>query len=149
MKRILIATCLLAIVTLGCNATAGDIAAKANLDIASAINSVVTSANQLYTAGGITSTEDRSILTWSQTVNTLNGTFGTCVSAATAASSKAAGFTACADTFLTAAENPTVLAELKVSNPNSQATITGIAVTIQAGLTTAISSLQTLSAQGK
>lgn len=148
MKRILIATCLLGIITLGCSDPAG-IAAKSNLDVATAINSVVTSANQLYTANAITAAEDRNILTWSQTVNTLNGTYGGCISAAQAASSKAAAFVACADTFLTAAENPTVLAELKVSNPNSQATITGIAVTIQAGLTTAISSLQTLSAQGK
>jgi hypothetical protein len=148
MKRILIATCLLAFVSLGCNDPAG-IAAKSNLDIATAINSVVTSANQLYTANAITATEDRNILTWSQTVNTLNGTYGSCISAASAASSKAAAFVACADTFLAAAENPTVLAELKVTNPNSQATITGIAVTIQAGLTTTVSSLQTLSAQGK
>jgi len=125
MKRIAILV-LAVLPMMGCNDAYGT-AAKLAQDVAVAVNQGSTVVDQLRVAGSISDQEERSIIGYLTSLNTLDGVYIGCVQAAHANTGTVGGFTACAQTLATAMGNPSTLAALHVSNAASQAKVTGVA----------------------
>lgn len=124
----------------GCSDPYG-VAAKLAQDVAVSVNQADLTVDQLRVAGTISDTEERSILGYLSSLNTLDGVYIGCVQAAHANSKTTGGFTACAQTFATAMGNPDTLAALHVSNPNSQQTVTAVARAIVALVNATVAAL--------
>jgi len=102
-------------------------AAKLAQDVAVSVNQADTTVDQFRIQGTITPIEERSIFGYLSSLNMLDGAYIGCVQAAHANTGTTGGFTACAQTLATGMGNPSTLAALHVSNPDSQAKITAIA----------------------
>lgn len=124
----------------GCNDPYG-IAAKLAQDVAVSVNQAGVTIDSFRVEGTISDTEERSILGYLNSLNTLDGAYIGCVQAAHANKGTVGGFTSCAQTLATAMGNPAMLAALHVSNPASQAKVTAVAQGIVTLVETTITAL--------
>jgi hypothetical protein len=122
MKRGLLVLLLLTLTA--CNDPYG-VAAKLAQDVAVADNQAAVSVDQLRTQGTITPTEERAVLGYLTSINTLDGQYIGCVQVAHG-STVVGGFTKCVQALLVGIGDPTTLAALHVSNPASQAKLVAI-----------------------
>lgn len=102
----------------GCNDPYG-IAAKLAQDVAVSDSQAVTLVDSLRVGGTLSPTEERSVVGWVSSLNTLNAQYISCVQVAHS-SSLAGGFTKCATTFVSAMGDPRVQSALHISNVDSQ-----------------------------
>ena len=117
------------------------IAAKLAQDVAVSVNQADVTVDSLRVQGTLTADEERSILGYLNSLNTLDGQYIGCVQAAHANTGTVGGFTACAQTLSTGIGNPTTLAALHVSNATSQAKVTAVAQAIVTLVTATITAL--------
>lgn len=141
MKRTLFAMALFSLLPMvGCTDPYGT-AAKLAQDVAVSVNQADTTVDSFRVAGTISASEERSILGYLSSLNTLDGVYIGCVQAAHANTGTVGGFTSCAQTLATAMGNPATLTELHVSNPASQAKVTAVAQGIITLVETTITAL--------
>jgi hypothetical protein len=110
----------------GCNDPYGT-AAKLAQDVAVAVNQADTTVDTFRMQGTITDSEERSILGYLNSLNTLDGVYIGCVQAAHANTGTVGDFTACAQTLVQAMGQPSTLAALHVSTLAGQSKVTAIA----------------------
>jgi hypothetical protein len=141
MKRKFFAVLLLAAslsFAAGCNDPYGA-CAKAGADIGAGIAQGMQTADALRQQGIITPAEESNVLGYLEFANTADKAFLICVSAAHAGGNKAGTFTACAQDFNTALNNPAQLTLIHVSNTAGSQTVS----TIINGITTGVSAVIT------
>jgi hypothetical protein len=114
---------------------------KGALDIGNGIAAGMKATDQLRVAGKISVQEETNILGYLEFANTTNGAFGKCAQAAHTAGSKSGSFTACAQVFSTALNDPTKLALIHVSDPNTQTAVQAIINGITAGVSAVLTAL--------
>jgi hypothetical protein len=139
MKRLVLLLPLLLLLT-GCNDPYG-VAAKLAQDVAVSVNQADITIDQFRVAGSISVDEERTILGYLASLNTIDGTYISCVQAAHASATKVGGFTACASSLAAAMGNPATLAAIHVSNPESQAKVTAVVQGITTLVETTITAL--------
>ena len=132
---VVVALCLL-----GCKDPYGA-SEKAALDIGNGIAAGMKATDQLRSAGKITVQEESNILGYLEFANTANGAFGKCAQSAHNAGSKAGAYTACAQVFSTALNDPQKLALIHVSNSNSQQEVMVIVNGVTAGVSAILTAL--------
>ncbi len=127
------------LLVIGCSGPYG-VAAKVAQDVAVSVNQAAITVDQLRMQGAISVDEEKKILGYDASINTLDGQYVGCVQAAHN-QTVAGGFTKCAQTLLAGMGDPTTLAALHVSNPQSQAKVIAIVSGIEAIVNTAIAAL--------
>jgi len=138
MKRF--AVLLLTVVVLaGCKDPYGA-CEKAALNIGNGIAAGMNTANDLRVAGKISLQEETNILGFLKFANDANGVFGACAQQVHASGAKT-GYTTCALTFQQTLSNPTELALIHVSNPDSQQNVMVIVNAINTGVSTVLTAL--------
>jgi hypothetical protein len=135
MKRLLFVLPLVLLLG-GCKDNYGA-CAKAGADIATGISSAMTVVDSTRAAGGMSVAEESSVLAYLKFANDADGAFLTCVAAAKAGGNKSGTYTACTTAFSTALDTPSELALVKVSNPQTEQTIT----TTVNGISTAVAAI--------
>jgi hypothetical protein len=140
MKTLLIASTLVMLSFIGCKDPYGA-AAKADADIAQAISSGFVTVTQLRQQNLLSPQEALNVANYLEFANLGDEAFGTCIAAAHTAGSKAGTYTACATAFSAKLASPSELALIKVSNPNSQQTVQGIATAVSAGVASLVTAL--------
>ena len=99
-------------------------AVKVGLDITDALHTGADTADKLRLNGTITVDEEKTVLQYMQAANNLTvDVYGPCVQAAHLAGDHASAFLACATSLNQSVSNPSLLAQLHVSNPKSQQTV--------------------------
>jgi hypothetical protein len=142
MKRLVLAIALsVSMVGMTACTDAYGTAAKLAQDVAVSVNQADTTIDSFRIAGTISDTEERQILGYLSSLNTLDGVYIGCVQSAHANTGTVGGFTACAQTLATAMGQPSTLAALHVSNPASQAKVTAVAQGIVTLVETTITAL--------
>lgn len=136
MKRLLVIPLLLLI---ACNDPYG-VAAKLAQDVAVSVNQADTTIDALRVQGTVSADEERNILGYLNTLNTLDGQYIACVQVAHGQST-AGGFTRCAQTLATGIGDPNTLAALHVSNASSQEKVRAVAQGIATLVTVTITAL--------
>ncbi len=138
-KRIL---CSLALVVLliGCNDPYGA-SEKAAADVGASIGAGMKTVDGLRVAGIISVKEETSVLGYFKFANDANGAFGNCAQAAHVAGGKSGAFTACAQVFLTALNNPQEAALIKVNDPKAQQEIQTIVLSVVTGVNSVVAAL--------
>jgi hypothetical protein len=124
----------------GCTDPYG-VAAKLAQDVAVSVNQADVTIDQFRVDGTVTNDEERTILGYLGSLNTLDGNYLACVQDAHASPTKVGGFTACAQSLASAMGNPATLAALHVSNPASQAKVTAVVQGITTLVETTITAL--------
>lgn len=125
---------------IGCNDAYGT-AAKLAQDVAIVVNQADVTIDNFRASGTVSASEERDILGYLNSLNTLNGTYIACVQAAHASTTKAGSFTGCAQSLVAAIGNPSTLQALHVSNQASQAKVTAVVQGIITLVETTISAL--------
>jgi hypothetical protein len=138
--KVIVIIIMLAMAMTGCSDPYGT-AAKLAQDVAVSINQADITIDQFRVAGTVTTDEERLILGYLSSLNTLDGTYIACVQAAHISTTKVGGFTACANSLAQAMGDPTTLAALHVSNPASQAKVTAVVQGIVTLVETTITAL--------
>jgi hypothetical protein len=134
MKRIaVLCSIILAFSIAGCSDPYGACEQGA-LTVANSISTGMQSVDAFRQAGKITPQEEGNILGYLKFANDTNGAFAVCAQQAHNAGSKSGAYTACAQTFVTALNNPQELALIHVSNPNSQQEVQLIVTGIATGV---------------
>lgn len=105
----------------GCNDPYGT-AAKLAQDVAVSVDQASKSVDQLRLQGTVSVSEEKNILSYLNSLNTLDGQYVSCIQVSHG-SSIPGGLTKCAQTFETGMGNPNVLVALHVENPDSQAEV--------------------------
>lgn len=146
--RLVIAVGALLLLTAGCTDPYGT-AGKLGLDVAQSVGQAAQTADQLRTAGTITAAEERTVLGWAQVITTANGSYLTCVAQAHTSAGKAAGFLACAQSFLATATNPQTLRALHVTNPAAQQKVLTYETAISTAINGVILAEQSFAAKGQ
>jgi hypothetical protein len=128
------------LLTAGCPKDPYTAAMAASLDVSNGVNDGLKVIAQLRQDGLITQAELADYAGYLGSVTTLNGTFRTSVKQVHAggATTKAA-YVAAADTFVTNANNPAILAALHIANPQAQAKVQ----TFMTAIKTALDGIQT------
>jgi hypothetical protein len=124
----------------GCNNPYG-IAAKLAQDVAVSVNQADVTVDTLRVQGTISANEEREILGYLNSINTLDGQYIGCVQAAHANTGTVGGFTACAQTLAKGLGNPATLAAIHVTNPASQQKITAIVQAVVTLVTATVTAL--------
>ena len=138
--RRLALTLTLALACAGCNDPYGT-AAKLAQDVAVSVNQASTLTDQLRSQGTLTPLEERQVLGYLGTLNTLDGQYIGCVQAAHTNTGTTGGFTACAQTLATGIGNPSTLPALHVVNPTSQQKVIAAAQAILTLVTVTVTAL--------
>ena len=107
---------------------------KASADIGNTIAQGMKTVDAFRVEGVISVQEESNVLDYLEFANKADASFLSCVQTAHAGGAKAGTFTACAQGFNTALNNPQELALLHVSNPQGSANVS----TIVNGITTAV-----------
>lgn len=123
----------------GCNDPYGT-AAKLAQDVAVAVNQASATVDTFRMQGAVTDTEERSILGYLNSLNTVDGKYIACVQAAHGKST-AGGFTVCATTLKLAMGDPATLTALHINNAQKQQEVTAVANGIVTIVTTTITAL--------
>jgi hypothetical protein len=123
----------------GCKDPYG-VAAKLAQDVAISVNQADVTIDALRVQGTITADEERQILGYLSTLNTLDGQYIACVQVAHN-STIAGGFTKCAQVLAADMGDPSTLAALHVSNQASQAKVAAVANGIVTLVTVTITAL--------
>jgi hypothetical protein len=114
---------------------------KASLDIANGIAAGMKSVDSLRVAGAISTQEETNILGYLKFANDGNGAFAACAKSAHTAGSKAGAYTACAQQFQQALNNPQELSLIRVTNPQSQQSVQLIITSVNTGVTAVLTAL--------
>ena len=114
--------------------------AKAGADIANGITQGMNTVDQAGQNGLLTAAEEKNVAGYLEYANKADETFLACVGSAHT-NTAAGAFTACVQSFQTTLNTPAELALIHVTNPQAQATVTGITTTIAGALTALISGL--------
>jgi hypothetical protein len=138
LKKLLILPLLLALT--GCSDPYGT-AAKLAQDVAVTVNQADVTVDQFRVAGTVSADEERAILGYLSSLNTLDGVYIGCVQAAHGNTGTVGGFTACAQNLASSVGNPATLAAIHVSNPDTQAKVTAIVQGIVTLVNTTITAL--------
>lgn len=138
MKKLLVLPLFLALA--GCSDPYGN-AAKLAQDVAITVSQADVTVDQFRVAGTISADEERSILGYLSSLNTVDGVYIGCVQSAHANTSTVGGFTSCAKNLASSIGNPTTLTAIHVSNPDSQAKITAVVQGIVTLVDTTITAL--------
>lgn len=137
LKRINLALCLIAAIALvGCKDPYGA-SAKASADITAGITAAMQTTAGLAQQKIISAPEAVNVLGYLEFANRGNEGFETCIGTAHSGGDKLGTYTACAQAFNTALNNPSELALIKVTNSAASQTITGLVN----GLTTATAAI--------
>lgn len=138
-------TLLLVVATLlltACPSTPYGKAVKTGLDITDTLHTGADTVDKLRLSGSLTVDEERSALTYMNTLNYLDtDVYGPCIQAAHLAGGTSTELVACAQSFAASVSDPTVLAELHISNPQSQQKVQGIGQAVSNLLQTLIIAL--------
>ena len=102
----------------GCTDPYG-VAAKLAQDVAVSVNQADSTIDSFRTQGSISADEERNILGYLNSLNTIDAQYIACVQVAHG-QSFAGGFTKCAQTLASAMGDPTTLAALHISNSAKQ-----------------------------
>lgn len=141
MKKFLVVGCILACGLIGCKDPYAT-AVKVDNDVAAVIAAAEPAVTQLADNGDISAVEAGRILDYLNAANTLDGEFGSCIQIVHAPNgttkASATGYAACGQQFLAGLQNPTLLADLQVTNPASQAKVMLIANSISLIITVAL-----------
>ena len=141
MRRMLLAiTLALSMAGYACNDPYG-VAAKLAQDVAVSVNQADVTVDQLRVQGTITADEERSILGYLNSINTLDGVYIGCVQQAHANTGTVGGFTACAQSLASGVGNPATLTAIHVSNPASQQKVTAIVQAVITLVTATVTAL--------
>lgn len=141
MKKLLLLMAATLLLT-ACPSTPYGKAVKTGLDITDTLHTGADTVDKLRLSGTLTVDEERSALTYMKTLNHLDtDVYGPCVQAAHLAGGTTTGFIACAQSFAASVNDPQVLNELHISNPQSQQKIQGIGQAISNLLQTLITAL--------
>lgn len=114
--------------------------AKLAQDVFVSVNQANTTVDNLQKQGIISPAEERNILDYTASVNTLDVVYLNCVVAAHTAGT-AGGFTACAQTLAASMGNPSTLAALHISNAAHQGEVTAVAQGIVTLVTVTVTAL--------
>jgi hypothetical protein len=114
---------------------------KASLDIANGIAAGMKSVDSLRVAGAISTQEETNILGYLKFANDGNGAFASCAKSVHMTGYKTGAYTACAQQFQQALNNPRELALIHVSNQNSQQSVQLIITSVSTGVTAIITAL--------
>jgi len=125
--------------SIGCKDPYAD-TAKAASGIADTIAQGYASVQTLVNSGTLTKPEAISVAGYLKFTNDADIAFETCIDTVHK-NPKAGGYTSCAQTFLTAIDNPTELALIKVKDTNANQTVASIAQGVIGALQVGISSL--------
>jgi hypothetical protein len=139
MKRFAIVVAL-ALTLTGCKDAYGT-AAKLYQDVSVTIGQASTTVNQFQIDGTVTVAENRTIQGYLLSLNSINGTYASCVKVAHASTTAVGGFTACANTLNKAMSDPAMLATLHISNAKAQGELQGVSQTITTLVTTTLTAL--------
>lgn len=115
-------------------------AAKLAQDVAVSVNQADATIDQFRVQGIVTNDEERNILGWLNSLNTLDGAYIGCVQKAHL-QSIVGGFTGCANSLANSMGSPATLAALHVGNPTSQIKVTAVAQGIVTLVTVTITAL--------
>src|ERR1700756_2139183 len=118
MRKLILPAVLLSLLLSACKDNYGA-CEKAALDIANGVTAGMKTMDGLRVAGLITPTEESNVLGYLKFANDANAAFAVCAQTVHSSGSKSGSFTACAQTFSAALNNPTALALIKVSNPQA------------------------------
>jgi uncharacterized protein YdbL (DUF1318 family) len=125
--------------TAGCKDPYGN-AAKLYRDVAVTINQASATVDQFRQQGTVSVEEERTIVGYFGTLNTINGTYGACVKVAHANTTVGA-FTACANTLNRSMSDPAMLAALHITNAKAQGELQGVSQAITTLITTTLTAL--------
>ena len=139
MRRMVFALVLSGLM-LACNDPYG-VAAKLAQDVAVSVNQADVTVDQLRVAGTISADEERSILGYLSSINTLDGQYIGCVQQAHANTGTIGGFTACAQSLATGLGNPATLTAIHVTHQASQAKVTAIVQAVVTLVTATVTAL--------
>lgn len=115
-------------------------AAKLAQDVAETVHSGSVTVDEFRKNGSISVSEERRILGYMQSINTLDGEYINCIQAAHTTST-AGGFSRCVDSLLTGIQDPETLEDLHVFNPDAQRRVITIVRSIQTLATAAFTAL--------
>lgn len=140
MKRVIaVVLPVLLLFAIGCT-NAERTAAQLAQDVAVSVNQADIAIDQLRLQGTIAPDEERNILGYLNTLNSLDTQYVACLKVAKGASI-AGGFTGCAQTLATSMGNPANLVALHVKNADAQQKVTGVAQGIATLVTVTITAL--------
>lgn len=140
MRRIAVLA-LLCIACFGCSDDPYTLSSKAGADIASGITQAMNTVAQLQQQHTITNQEALNALGYFEFANRGDEAFLACASTAHAGGNKPGTYTACAQTFNAALNNPDDLALIHVSNSTALTTISNAVKALAAGVAQIQSSL--------
>ena len=123
-----------------CNNPYG-IAAKLAQDIAVSVNQADVTVDQIRVQGAISANEERAILGYLSSINTLDGQYIGCVQQAHANTGTIGGFTACVQTLAKGIGDLATLAAIHVTNPASQAKVTAVVQAVVTLVTATVTAL--------
>lgn len=125
-------------------------AVKVGLDVTDAAHTGADTVDKLRLNGTVTVEEERMVLHYLDTVNNLDiSVYGPCVQAAHLSGDTASGYLACGNSLVTSLSDPSLLAQLHVSNPKSQQAVQQIGQAITNLAQTGVAAFQALSQKGK
>lgn len=104
----------------GCGKDPYRVAAQLGDDVGKAVDSGSNTVDGMRATGVISPDDERSILSYFSAVNTANGVYLVCVAQVHSSGNAAAGFEACAGTFLATAKSAETLAQFHITDPASQ-----------------------------
>lgn len=134
---------------IGCPASAYGCAMQLALDVTDTLHTGADTVDQLRAGGTLSVTDERIALNVMLALNAADGAYGQCVEQAHLANGKAAQVLACATAFGTAANDPQLLAQIRIINPASQAKVMAIDTTVVTLINVAITGIQNLQAKGQ
>jgi hypothetical protein len=140
MKTFLIVPALIVLSFIGCKDPYGACVQGSSVT-AQAISQGMTTVDALRKQGTITVAEESQALDYMEFANKADGAFLSCAQEAHTNGNKAGTYTACANTFNTALNNPTELALLHVSNASASQTLNTIVLGLTAGVNSLVAAL--------
>ncbi len=150
MKRTALALVLvLAVIGGGCQSTPYGKAIQLALDVTDTLHTGADTVDQLQKSGAMTVNDERIALNVMLALNTADTTYGACVERAHIANGKAAQFLVCANTFSTAINNPAILTQIRIINPNTQAKVMAIDTAASTLVNSAILAIESLQGKGQ
>lgn len=125
-------------------------AVKVGLDITDTVHTGADTVDKLRLNGTLTVEEERTVLGYFATVNRLDvEVYGPCIQAAHLAGDKPQGFLGCAQSLANSLQDPSLLASVHVSNPDSQRKVQQISQAVVNLAQTGVTLFTTLSQKGQ
>lgn len=149
-KLLYLAVLPLCLILAACPNTPYGKAVKLGLDVTDTIHTGADTVDKLRLNGTLTVAEERAALTYLNTLNDLDvNVYGDCVKAAHAASGTAQAYSACATSLANSVSDPKLLAELHITNPQSQQKVASIGQAVSNLIQTAINGFAVAAQKGQ